>query len=234
VIRPLARLFSLRSSRLCVESARSRCSGLSCAPSGQGRLRLGFAVTGRKTQRRGAEVPVRMTSGVSGLRRLHAFSVSWQACPLCTAIRQSLSFSARFLVRLQKPTSSFNSFNPFNSLAAAPPRCDFCASSRLLPFRVFRIFRGSICFPRIPYSLVKVPPPSDFCFQLSDFGFGTWRPLSSARVHGERERVAHLSYLPSRGLMQPCLHVRSGRRIRRPRSTLGLRNSGFPWRRSSP
>jgi hypothetical protein len=51
-IRSLGRCFSLRSSRLCVESARPKCLGLSCTPSGQDRLRLGFVVAGRKTQRR--------------------------------------------------------------------------------------------------------------------------------------------------------------------------------------
>jgi hypothetical protein len=46
------RLSSLRSSRLCVESARPRSLGLSCVPPGQGRLRLGFGVAVNKTQRR--------------------------------------------------------------------------------------------------------------------------------------------------------------------------------------
>jgi hypothetical protein len=51
-IRSLGRLFTLRSSRLCGESARPKSLGLSCAPPGQVRLRLGFGVAANRTQRR--------------------------------------------------------------------------------------------------------------------------------------------------------------------------------------
>ena len=75
-VRLLTCLFSLRSWRLCVESARPNYLGPSCAASSQGRLRLGFARSGDKTQsREERRDPVQVTFGARDLGSVSTFLV---------------------------------------------------------------------------------------------------------------------------------------------------------------